>query len=233
MEGAFMFVRIFICSLWLSAALMAQTVQPVIVEYKGKADGKFEITNNTQMPMVVVLEPKSFSITPEGRGIFRPLDSSVHVELSTMSVKLQPKQTYYVFYKASSDRLPAWFTLYATFSSAQHSPGLDVRIMLPHTVYLYQKEALSQTDVDIKSAVYSARTKKVTLTLSNSGTSLARVQDVVAKGGKDSLDVAGFPFLPGAERHLEMDWTGENPQTELSLRFEHFSVKHVVNAAED
>ena len=109
----------------LGSCLLAQTVQPVISEYQVKADGKFALTNGTLTPMVVVLEPKSFSITPDGQGIFRSLDQDIHVELSAMSARLEPGQTYYVFYKARADQLPAWFTVYSTFSSLQHHPGLE------------------------------------------------------------------------------------------------------------
>ncbi len=98
-----MCLRVFLGSLLLCGSLTAQTVQPVIVEYKGKADGKLAVTNNTLQAMVVVLEPKSFSITTEGKGIFRTLDPGIHLELSAMSFRLQPKQTYYVFYKATAD----------------------------------------------------------------------------------------------------------------------------------
>jgi hypothetical protein len=79
--------------------------------------------------LVVLLEPKSFSITPDGQGVFRPLDHDIHVDLSAMSAPLEPGQTYYVFYKAHADHLPAWFTVYSTFSPLQHGPGMDVRIM--------------------------------------------------------------------------------------------------------
>jgi hypothetical protein len=128
----------------LGSRAIAQTVEPVISEYGVNADGKFALTNGTLIPMVVVLEPKSFSITPDGQGVFRPLDHDIHVDLSAMSARLEPGQTYYVFYKAYADRLPAWFTVYSTFSSLQHGPSMDVRIMLPHTVYLYQKKASGQ-----------------------------------------------------------------------------------------
>lgn len=136
---------------WLLAGscVLAQTVQPVISEYQVKADGKFALTNGTLTPMVVVLEPKSFSITPDGQGVFRPLDRDIHVELSAMSARLEPGQTYCVFYKAHADQLPAWFTVCSTFSSVQHHPGLDVRIMLPHTVYLYQKHPLNKEEINI------------------------------------------------------------------------------------
>jgi hypothetical protein len=53
---------------WLvvGSCALAQTVEPVISEYQLKADGKFALTNGTLAPMVVVLEPKSFSQVPTG-----------------------------------------------------------------------------------------------------------------------------------------------------------------------
>jgi hypothetical protein len=211
--------------------MLAQTVQPVIVEYKGKADGKIALTNDTLLPMVVVLEPKSFSITPEGRGMFRPLDSTIHVQLSAMSVRLQPKQTYYVFYKATADKLPAWFTVYATFSNPLHSDGLDVRIMLPHTVYLYQKEPLVQGEVQVKNLTYSAGDRRLTCDIENDGSALARVQSVKATGDHVAGDLAGFPLLPGGTRHIEMDWKESTSPSEIDFRFEHFDLKRPITAS--
>ena len=211
-------------------SLLAQTVQPVIVEYKGKADGRFSITNNTLTPMVAVLEAKSFGITPEGKGVFRPLDNNIHVELSSMSVKLQPKQTYYIFYKATADKLPAWFTVYTGFSSEHHSDGLDVRIMLPHTIYLYQKQPLTEAEVDVKDISYSSTTRKLTCELENKGANLARVQLVSATGTHGSGELAGFPLLPGGTRHIAMEWTDAVPPTEIAFHFEHFNLKRPVSA---
>jgi hypothetical protein len=71
-----------------------------------------------------------------------------------MSARLEPGQTYYIFYKAHADHLPAWFTVYSTFSPLQHGPGMDVRIMLPHTVYLYQKKPLAKEEINIASATW-------------------------------------------------------------------------------
>lgn len=220
---------VFIMAL-LETSLLAQTVQPVIVEFKGKADGKFTITNNTLVPMVAVLEPKSFSISPDGKGVFRPLDDTIHVELSSMSVKLQPKQTYYVFYKATSDKLPAWFTVYTSFSSPHHTDGLDVRIMLPHTVYLYQKQPLTEAEVEVKDLAYSPTTHKLTCDLENKGADLTRIQLVSATGPNGSGQLAGFPLLPGGIRHIAMDWKEELPPTQIDFHFEHFNLKRSVSA---
>ena len=206
----------------------AQSVQPVIVEYKATADGKIMLTNNTAKPIVVVLEPKSFSISVDGRGTFRHLDPGIKVELSRTSVRLEPKQNYYIFYKASSATLPAWFTIYSAFSQIEHGDGVDVRILLPHTVYLYQKEAISEQDVHITEAHFSAQSKKLVCYLENDGNSLARVQEVEASGVHASQNAAGFPLLPEGKRRIEVDWPEKNPPSEISFRFEHFTVRHPV-----
>ena len=205
--------------------LFAQTVQPVISEYQVKADGKFALTNGTLTPMVVVLEPKSFSITPDGHGIFRSLDQYIHVELSAMSARLEPGQTYYIFYKAHADQLPAWFTVYSTFSSEQHHPGLDVRIMLPHTVYLYQKHPLNKEEINIPTATWQAASKTIVCDVENHGTSLARVQEVRMSGPHASESSGGFPLLPLGRRHLELSWDEKQPPDSLEFRFEHFTLK--------
>jgi hypothetical protein len=216
--------------LLISAGAVAQSVQPVIVEYKEKADGKFVLTNNTTEPMAVVLEPRSFSISPDGTGMYRALDPGIHVDLSTMSVRLDPKQTYYVFYKAHADKLPAWFVIYSTFSPVRHSGSLAVRIMLPHTVYLYQKRALTQEMIHVKQTSYDAKQHAIVCDLENEGEALGRVQDVRATAGRLSTTAAGFPLLPGSPRHVVIDWKESTPPTELLIRFEHFTMQQPIAA---
>jgi hypothetical protein len=206
----------------------AQTVQPVIVEYKANAEGKIMLTNNTSKPAVVVLEPKSFSISEDGRGTFRHLDPGIKVELSRTSVRLEPKQSYYVFYKASSETLPAWFTIYSAFSQAEHGDGVDVRILLPHTVYLYQRTPIPESDVHVTDAYFSPKSKKLICFLENDGNALARVQEVGASGNHASESAAGFPLLPEGKRRIEVDWPEAAPPSEISFRFEHFTVRHPV-----
>lgn len=209
----------------MAVRLGAQTVQPVIAEFTGKAEGRFTVTNNTLTPMVVLLEPKSFSITPEGKGMFRALDASTRVELSTTSLKLGPQQTSYVFYKADAAVFPAWFTIYATFSQPRHSGSLDVRIMLPHTVYMYQKQPLAQAQVGLTHATYSVETRKVVFDLENHGAALGRAQEVNVAGEHGTAEGSGFPMLPGGRRVVEIPWTGKEPPTEVDVRFEHFTLK--------
>ncbi len=210
----------------------AQTVAPVIVEYKGKAEGRISLVNNTTLPMAVVLEPQSFSITPEGKGIYRPLDPDIHVKLSAMSFRIDPGQTYYVFYSATADKLPAWFTVYSVFSSAQHRPGLDVRILLPHTVYIYPKKSKAKENVQLTRAVYVAKSGKIICDLENNSPDLARVQEVHVTGAdRLSASAAGFPLLPGGRRHLEVDWNESQPPQAIVLKLEHSTIKQDISTS--
>jgi hypothetical protein len=210
-----------------SAPLRAQQVQPVIMEYRNKAEGKFSVVNTTLEPMVVVLEPKSFSISPNGRGTFRALDPGIHVQLSTMSVKLQPLESYTIFYKADADAFPAWFTIYATFSPARTvGASISVRVQLPHTVYMYQSKPVDREEIHVINARYSVSSHKLVLDMMNMGKSLTRVQEVRASAPHvDPATVSGFPLLPGALRTVEVAWKGSEPPTSLNIDFEHFTLK--------
>ena len=73
---------------------------------------------------------------------YRPLDPNIHLKLSATSFRIQPKQTYYVFYEASAPPSPTWFVIYASFSgfAFRTAQGMNVRLQLPHTVYLLPKQ---------------------------------------------------------------------------------------------
>jgi hypothetical protein len=242
MEGLHLRKGLYSCALKIILALLAlpgicssaQSVSPVIVEYRNKADGRLDLTNNTLTPMVVVLEPKSFSITPDGNGVYRPLDSSIDLQLSAMSFRIEPGQTYYVFYKAKAVKLPAWFTIYAVFTAVKHAQGMDVRILLPHTVYIYPKKSLSKNrdEISITSATYSASQNTITCDVVNKGPDLDRVQEVQITSGKSSQTEAGFPLLPGTTRHLSLEWKNKELPATISLRLEHSDVPHSLLAAQ-
>jgi len=210
---------------------LAQTVSPVIVEYKGKAAGQISLVNNTLTPLAVVLEPRSFSITPDGNGIYRPLDPAIHVKLSSTSARIDPGQTYYVFYSARADKLPAWFTVYCVFAKVQHSGGLDVRILLPHTVYIYPKKQPATVAVQVSEPVYSAHDGKVECEIENNTADLTRVQQVRLASGAKSETAAGFPLLPGARRHLELSWSEKEPPQTIVLQFAHTELKEPIRSS--
>jgi|GEM_PF-583033 len=218
---------------WFSHA-RAQQVSPVIMEYRNKGEGKLTVTNNTLEPMIVIFEPKSFSISPDGHGIFRALDPTTHVSLSEKSVKLQPLQSSTIYYKAEAESYPAWFTIYSTFSPARAGSNLNVRIQLPHTVYLYQNKAIEQSEVHTVNARYSLTSHKLTCDLLNVGHALTRVQELRATGTKtEPMTQSGFPLLPGALRTVEFDWKGKEPPTNLEIAFDHFTLKPPLSVVTD
>jgi hypothetical protein len=111
----------------------------------------------------------------------------------------------------------------STFSSVQHHPGLDVRIMLPHTVYFYQKHPLNKEEINIPPATWHAAAKTIVCDVGNHGNSLVRVEEVRISGPHASESSAGFPLLPLGRRHLELSWDEKQPPDMLQFRFEHFT----------
>ena len=90
-----------------------------------------------------MLQVKGFVVDEAGELRDVPLDTTrVHVKLSVLSFRLQPRQTYTVFYEASTDSAPAWFNIWNDITGARTESGINVRIELPHVVYLNQRERL-------------------------------------------------------------------------------------------
>lgn len=157
--------RLFACCLFLAGSLPGQTVQPLIMEYTGKGSGSLVVTNSSFSNVAVILEPQSFRIDPDGKGIYRPLDPAIHLQLSATSLRLGPRESQSVFYKVTADTLPAWFTIYATFAPLHPGPGVNLHVMLPHTVYLYSKRPLGREDVRVEAPVYDPVAHQVTCEL--------------------------------------------------------------------
>jgi len=206
----------------------AQSVQPLIAEYVEHASGSFDVTNSSLYPSVVQLDAKSFTISPDGTGVFHPLDPSIHLELSTTSLRLEPKQTAHVFYKVSATDVPAWLCIYSSFSSLKKSPGINVRIMLPHTIYLYQKQPLQKEAIEVGNVKYDPANHRVTCELTNTSARAGRVASVEVSGPHSFTSEGGFPMLPHQTRLLSIEWTSSQIPRDLSLEFQHFSLKRPV-----
>jgi len=208
----------------------AQTVRPVIIEYKGSAKGKLELVNNSFQPTNVVIEPRSFTIKEDGDGIYGPLAKDIHLKLSSMSLRIPPKQSRYVFYEAKADALPAWFVIYSVFAGPVHQSGLNIQLDLPHTVYLLQKEPLERPDVNVESLSYQPDKHRVVIVVANKSAKLGRALEwqVTSKGTK--AGGSGFPLLPQSRRQLEVAWNAPDPPATFSIHFEHFSFKEDFSA---
>lgn len=213
------------------AGARAQTISPVIVEYREKAEGKFQLRNDSDLPLYVVLEPQSFSVNEQGDPAFRPLDPTTHVKLSTMSFRLAPQQVYTVFYKATADKLPAWFVVYATITGKTTPTGLKIALELPHTVYLLTKRPLERGSVVWLRAEQAKDKKEILAEVENRGAEFSRVLEVEVDSSSGKKDYAGFPLFPGQRRSMELEWDQPGEPQKITLKFEKFKTESVIRSA--
>jgi hypothetical protein len=114
-------------------------------------------------------------------------------------------------------------------SGARTDNGLNVRLLLPHVVYLNQKQPLRKTDVVVRAFQVDPVGQKARLQLENLGPNLGRVLQVSLKNGHSGSDpVGGFPLFPRSRRWIEVPWRGEHPPTAASVRFARFSIDTVL-----
>ncbi len=214
------------------ARLSGQTISPPIAEYQERARSSFQLTNTTLFPLNVVLEVRGFRIDPDGELVDVPLDTSrVRVKLSTMSFRIAPRATYSVFYEAKADSAPAWFNILAALTGARTDTGLNLRIILPHVVYLNQKQALGREEVVLRSFEVDSAAGRARVELENLGPRLGRVLAVTASTtGAQSAPTAGFPLLPHSRRWADVAWSGTGPPTRLVVRFAKFTIDTALTA---
>jgi hypothetical protein len=207
--------------------LGAQTVRPAVIEYSGQARGKFELVNESLFPLTVVVEPRGFHVEPSGELIEEPLDTTrMQVKISAMSFRIPPRETYTVFYEATAKSFPAWFLVSSTLTGARTQTGLNVRIELPHVVYMLQPQPLRKADVAVRSFEFDSATKRVRVELENTGASLGRVlSSEVSVSGRKSIPGGAFPLFPHSRRTLEIPWNDELTPEKLVLRFANFTVE--------
>ncbi|MFL5401515.1 MAG: hypothetical protein ACJ8BF_01715 [Gemmatimonadales bacterium] len=205
-------------------------MSPPIAEYQEKARSSFQLRNPSLFPITVVLEVRGFTVSEEGEVQDVSLDTSrIRVKLSEMSFRIPPRGTRTVFYEASSDSLPAWFNILSAMSGTKTENGLNVRILLPHVVYLNQKQSLRKDDVAIRAFQFDPAGKKARVQLENLSPNLGRVyQLTVANGRSSSQPGAGFPLLPRKRRWAEVGWESSTPPDHLTLRFSRFTIDTVL-----
>jgi hypothetical protein len=215
------------CLFLIAPHVPAQTISPVIVEFAEKADGRFQLYNDGDIPITVVVEPHSFSVDSTGKATFRKLDPGLRVELSATSFKLVPKQTYFVFYKASTETFPNWFCIYATVTGPTTPSGLKLALELPHTVYLLGKKSPEQAQIAWNRAEVAMKSGKrlISAEVENKSSEFSRVQEmeVVSSSGKQTF--GGFPLFPGQHREIELDWDQPGVPQQLVLKFQHFKLE--------
>lgn len=238
--GSTNFKRRFLVALapiMLGAFAHAQTVRPVINELGDPAKGRVEYVNDSLFPLNVVLEPRSFTVSETGEITYRPLDPDIHLKLSTTSFRIQPQQTYYVFYEASAPKSPAWFVIYAAFSGFpfRTQQGMNVRLELPHTVYLLPKQSVQKPDIRVARAELNPAQNKVVLELENTGDNFGRVLQTMLLYSNKKQEAPGFPVFPHSKRILEVSLDqkaeGENVPVDVAFQFDKFKVEEKLQRA--
>jgi hypothetical protein len=153
--------RIAALILFAASVANAQTIAPITSEYGKKANGSFQIQNNTLLPLTVTVESYSVTLDKSGRQL-HPLLSTSHVRLSQTSARLGPKEIYEFSYHIACDTLPT--PCLVTFLSGMivgHTQGdkdhpvMQVRVILDHAVYICAKEKNCRADV-IKASGYQS-----------------------------------------------------------------------------
>jgi hypothetical protein len=207
----------------------AQSVSPPIAEYQERARSSFQLQNASLFPLTVVLEVRGFAITEQGEVIDQALDTSrIHVKLSDMSFRIPPRGTRTVFYEATGDSLPAWFNILSAMTGTRTENGLNVRILLPHVVYLNQRQPLRRMHVVIRRVALDSARSKVRVQLENLSPGLGRVYQLsVGDGRRTTQSGGGFPLMPQSRRWAEVDWPSTSRPTRLSLRFSRFTLDTV------
>lgn len=204
----------------------AQTVRPAVVEYPVQGRGKFDLINESLFPLTVVLEPRGFRVEENGDLIDLPFDSTnVEVRLSAMSFRIPPLGTYTVFYEAKAKKLPAWFMVLSSMTGARTTSGLNVRLELPHVIYLLQKEPLQKGAITVRGFDFDSSTRKAVLDLENTSLSLGRViGSELSANGRHGTPFGGFPLFPQSRRRVEVPWDGTESPDRFVLRFANFTV---------
>jgi len=212
--------------LWdVSAA--AQTVRPVIAELGNPAKGRIEYVNDSLTPLSVVLQAKSFTVSETGEIAYRPLDPNIHLKLSATSFRLQPQQSYYVFYEANTDAAPAWFVVYAAFSGFpfRTQEGMSVRLELPHTVYLLPKHGVEKAEVVVSRAEYNLPQKTLTLEVENTSGNFGRILQTTVACGRKKEEGPGFPIFPHSKRTVEIPLSEPDPPSQVVLQLRDFKIE--------
>lgn len=226
-----------LCVFLLLTGCVGQTVRPLINELGNPAKGRVEYVNDGLTPLNVVLEAKSFTVSETGAISYRPLDPDIHLKLSTTSFRIQPQQTYYVFYEASSPKSPAWFVIYAAFSgfNFRTAQGMNVRLELPHTVYLLPKASVERSEVVVNRADVIPSENKVVLEVENQGDNFGRVLETQLVYEKKKQEAPGFPVFPHSKRVLEIPLTEKaeagNVPVEITLQFAKFKIEQKLERA--
>ena len=205
----------------------AQTVRPLIAELSNPAKGRVEYVNDSDTPLNVILSARSFSVSETGEISYRSLDPGIHLKLSSTSFRIQPHDSFFAFYEAKTDSSIAWFVIYAAFSgfAFRTQNGMNVRLELPHTVYLLPKESLDKSQVAITRADFDPEAHKVLIEVENKGDYFGRAMQTFITASRQKKEAPGFPVFPHSKRRIEIPTEDMQRPEAVVIDFERFKLE--------
>jgi hypothetical protein len=112
---------------------------------------------------------------------------------------------------------------------------MNVRLQLPHTVYLLPKQGVEKSEVEVARAELDAAQNKVVLEVANNGANFGRVLETQLVYSRKKQDAPGFPIFPHSKRVLEVPLDekadGENVPVTVLLSFQNFKVEQKLQRA--
>src|SRR5262249_7951244 len=151
-------------------------------------------------------------------------DPGVHLQLSAQSFRIPPKQSRTVLYDVTVDSLPAWFVIPCTLSGMPNHSGLDIRVELPHAVYVLGPALPQRADIALRSAAYRHAERGVELTIETHGPGVARARSVELIGARHRELAGSFPLLPHGRRRLHIPWDAGTGPERVVVRFDRFAI---------
>ena len=110
-------------------------------------------------------------------------------------------------------------------SGARTDNGLNLRLILPHVVYLNQKQPLRKEEVVVRRLEVNSAARTARVQLENLSPHLGRVLELQLATAKGQSRSAGaFPLLPGHRRWAQVDWDLDQPPEHVTLRFAKFAI---------
>jgi P pilus assembly chaperone PapD len=227
----------FFAAILLAHPALGQSVSPIISEYQGNTKSSFDVANTTNEPLNVVLETFSFTVDEDGKMSFRPLkpEDGIEVQLSSMSFRVPPHQSYTVFYSAKAKTLPSWFVVYANFRAVSKSnqTGFNIQLELPHVIYLLPKKGhLEKSEIRVNVAEFDRSKKMLRLEVENMGANVGRLKESTVSAGKKVTTTFSGALFPHSRRRFEMAWEQQETPESLELTFGNFKIEQPINAKE-
>jgi hypothetical protein len=209
-----------LCCLFAAIPGVGQTITPPIAEYRGKAQGMFELRNDGDVPLAAILEVRGFEVDENGTLKYKDMDPTTSVEMGSNSFMIAPHQTHMVFYKAETNKPFAWFTILSTLTKASTDRSqIRINFVLPHVVYLYQKRKLKKEDVAVTVSPGS-KPGEFKVQIDNRSEKLGRVENVSWHGFEKNGTSGGFPVFPVAKRYVTLQIGAPSSGANVKVTFE-------------